>query len=63
MMSGDAGLVLKGHSDIVTDTEFSQDGNRIVTASWDKTARIWDFRRYLDTTQRNTKVTPPPMPK
>jgi WD40 repeat protein len=26
----------------VTSAAFSPDGKRIVTASWDKTARIWD---------------------
>ena len=29
-------------SDVVTSAAFSPDGSRIVTASWDKTARIWD---------------------
>jgi WD40 repeat protein len=34
--------VLHGHSDSVVSAAFSPDGTRIVTASWDKTARIWD---------------------
>jgi WD40 repeat protein len=35
-----------GHSDTVSGAAFSADGKRIVTASWDKTARLWanDFR-------------------
>jgi WD40 repeat protein len=35
-------MVLRGHDDYVTSAAFSPDGSRIVTASWDKTARIWD---------------------
>ena len=34
--------MLHGHSDSVVSAAFSPDGTRIVTASWDKTARIWD---------------------
>jgi len=35
-------LTLSGHKDGVTSPAFSPDGTRIVTASADKTARIWD---------------------
>jgi WD40 repeat protein/tRNA A-37 threonylcarbamoyl transferase component Bud32 len=31
-----------GHSDRVVSVDFSADGRRLVTASWDGTARIWD---------------------
>jgi WD40 repeat protein len=34
-------LVLS-HEDGVSSAAFSPDGKRIVTASWDKTARVWD---------------------
>jgi WD40 repeat protein len=34
--------VLRGHSDVVWSAAFSRDGSRIVTASTDKAARIWD---------------------
>ena len=34
--------VLRGHESLVTSAAFSPDGARIVTASGDKTARIWD---------------------
>jgi WD40 repeat protein/serine/threonine protein kinase len=30
------------HQDVVADVVFSPDGARILTASWDKTARLWD---------------------
>ncbi|WP_407116188.1 TIR domain-containing protein [Bradyrhizobium sp. LMG 9283] len=35
-------LVLKGHDDAVRSAAFSPDGRRIVTGSFDKTARLWD---------------------
>ncbi len=34
--------VLDGHQDAVTSAAFSPDGTRIVTASYDKTTRLWD---------------------
>ena len=34
--------VLRGHEDWVQSAAFSPDGARIVTASFDDTARIWD---------------------
>ena len=36
--------VLSGHGDAVYSAAYSPDGSRIVTASIDKTARIWDAR-------------------
>jgi WD40 repeat protein len=36
--------VLSGHGGIVRSAVYSPDGTRIVTASFDKTARIWDTR-------------------
>jgi hypothetical protein len=38
----DLRLVLCGHENSVSSAAFSADGSRIVTASGDKTARIWD---------------------
>jgi TPR repeat protein len=35
---------LSGHGDYVYSAAYSPDGTRIVTASFDKTARIWDAR-------------------
>jgi WD40 repeat protein len=34
--------VLRGHESYVTSASFGPDGARIVTASWDNTARLWD---------------------
>jgi len=33
---------LQGHTGLVSSAAFSPDGTRIVTASWDNTARVWD---------------------
>ena len=35
-------IPLIGHTRIVGSAKFSPDGNFIVTASWDNTARIWN---------------------
>ena len=35
-------LTLKGHTGAVTSASFSPDGSRIVTASVDRTAKVWD---------------------
>ncbi|GEM_PF-5772478 len=32
----------RGHSESVTSVTFSPDGQRIISASWDKTIKIWD---------------------
>ncbi len=37
-------LVLRGHANRVQAMAFSPDGSRLVTTSWDKTARVWDSR-------------------
>jgi WD40 repeat protein len=37
-------LILSGHTSVVVSAVFSPDGSRIVTASRDKTARLWDGR-------------------
>ena len=34
--------MLKGHTNAVNSAAFSKDGRRVVTASWDGTARIWN---------------------
>jgi WD40 repeat protein len=36
---------LQGHKDWVSSAAFSPDGQRIVTASWDNTARVWDAEK------------------
>jgi hypothetical protein len=40
--NGNQVTILRGHEDLVFDAAFSRDGARIVTASQDDTARIWD---------------------
>jgi WD40 repeat protein len=42
-LSGELLTKLIGHTRAVTNASFSPDGQRIVTASEDKTARIWDL--------------------
>nr|WP_304988747.1 hypothetical protein [Corallococcus sp. CA049B] len=34
-------VVLRGHTDEIKSAAFSPDGERVVTASWDGTARVW----------------------
>jgi len=40
--TGQAIRTLRGHSDLVYSAAYSADGTRIVTASVDNTARVWD---------------------
>ena len=40
--TGNPLAVLTGHSGFVNTASFSHDGKRIVTSSWDRTARVWD---------------------
>ena len=37
-------LVLKGHQDRVVSVEFGPDDSKILTASWDGTARLWESK-------------------
>jgi WD40 repeat protein len=36
---------LAGHEDIVCDVSFTQDGNRVISASIDRTMRLWDLTK------------------
>jgi WD40 repeat protein len=55
-------VVLRGHESTVTSASFSPDRQRVVTASSDKTARVWpaailEFQRVLR--EANTDCLPP----
>jgi WD40 repeat protein len=45
--SGRLLATLEGHTGEVVDAEFSPDGSRVVTASWDGTAKIWDVQSLI----------------
>jgi WD40 repeat protein len=34
--------IFQGHTDQVLSAIFSPDGRRVLTASWDHTARLWE---------------------
>lgn len=42
IQSGAPLLTLEGHTDTVEAIAFSPDGSRVLTGSWDDTARLWD---------------------
>jgi WD40 repeat protein len=42
--SGKEIVALRGHNGVVWSATFSPDGSRVITASGDKTARIWDVQ-------------------
>ena len=48
-LNGNLITELKGHQDVVTSANFSPDGQRIVTASQDGTAKVWDLNGNLIT--------------
>lgn len=43
-MSQDPPTAVLPHGDTVNSVAFSPDGDRVVTSSWDRTARVWDAR-------------------
>ena len=40
----DATILLEGHDNLVKDLAFSQDGQRLATASYDSTTEIWELQ-------------------
>ena len=42
--NGEIKALLKGHENVILGLAFSPDGNRLISGSSDKTARIWDVR-------------------
>ena len=53
--SGSTVCRLTGHKDLIADMAFSPDGQRLVTASWDNTARLWEIKTgtLISTLQRH----------
>lgn len=49
--TGEVKTLLKGHRNVVFGLAFSQDGNRLISGSFDKTARIWNVH-----TQKTVQV-------
>ena len=45
--------LIRGHTELVEHVEFSPDGSRLLTASHDGTARLWDIDGVLTTTLRH----------
>ena len=41
--TGEPGQVLRGHKSALQTAFFSPDGSRVLTSSWDSTARIWNL--------------------
>ena len=39
---------LAGHSDIILATEFSSDGDLLISGGWDKTVRLWSLNQGRD---------------
>jgi WD40 repeat protein len=35
-------ITMTGHTTVVSSVAYSRDGKKLITASWDKTAKIWD---------------------
>lgn len=41
---------LKGHKGTISHVSFSRDGHELVSASWDKTIKLWDLKQRKDST-------------
>ena len=52
-MNGTCLKTLKAHIDRITSAQFSPDGQTILTASWDRTAKLWNLNGTCITTLKD----------
>ena len=56
--TGQESLTLKGHTGVVTSVAFSPDGQRLASASYDQTVKIWDARPWTPELRARQRRTP-----